>query len=376
MNRPSILIHVQHLLGTGHLRRMVALAAALVARGARVTLVSGGMPVPGLALPTGLVFVQLPPARVGDARFDTLRDAAGQPVDAAWREGRCARLRDAFETATPDLLLVEHFPFGRRLLEFELLPLLAAARDRATPPLRVAAVRDVLVTRPDPARRAAMVARAQALFDRVLFLGDPALVALTDSLPEAAALGDRLVACGYVAAPPGRSAPGDDGLDEIVVSAGGGGVGGRLLACALAARPLAAARRYRWRILTAGTDLAAARAPGLVVEPNRPDFPALLRRARLSVSQAGYNTVVDVLAAGARALLVPFAENRENEQSQRAAALAARGRAAVLAETELHPVMLARAIDLAAAAPQPGAHAIRLDGAARGAEMLLGWCRP
>lgn len=375
MSRPSLLIHVQHLLGTGHLGRMVALAAALVARGARVTLVSGGMPVPGLALPTGLVFVQLPPARVADARFDTLLDADGQPVDAAWRDARCARLRAAFETAAPDLLLIEHFPFGRRLLEFELLPLLAAARDRATPPLRVAAVRDVLVTRADPARRAAMVARAQALFDRVLFLGDPALIALTDSLPEAAALGDRLVACGYVAAPPGQAAPGDDGLDEIVVSAGGGAVGGRLLACALAARPLAAARRHPWRILTAGTGLAAARAPGLVVEPNRPDFPALLRRARLSVSQAGYNTVVDVLAAGARALLVPFAENRENEQSQRAAALAARGRATVLAETELHPAMLARAIDLAAAAPPPGAHAIRLDGAARGAALLLGWCR-
>jgi predicted glycosyltransferase len=147
-----------------------------------------------------------------------------------------------------------------------------------------------------------------------------------------------------------------------------------LLDCALQARAASAERHRRWRILAAGTGLAARRDDGLIVEPNRPDFPALLARARLSVSQAGYNTVVDLLAARTRAVLVPFAAERENEQSLRAEALAARGLATCLDEAELSPQMLAQAIDRVAAAPGP-AHDIRLDGAARGAALLLAWCR-
>jgi predicted glycosyltransferase len=73
-------------------------------------------------------------------------------------------------------------------------------------------------------------------------------------------------------------------------------------------------------------------------------------------------------------VLVPFAAERENEQSLRAEALAARGLATCLDEAELSPQMLAQAIDRVAAAPGP-AHDIRLDGAARGAALLLAWCR-
>ena len=373
-DRPRLLLHVQHLLGTGHLRRMAAIAGALAARGAAVTLMSGGPPLPDFVPPPGVAMVQLPSARAADATFRVLLDESGRPVDDAWRAARRARVLAILAQTRPDLLLIEHFPFGRRMLEFELLPLIAAARALPRPAFVASSVRDVLVAKPEPHKRAAMVARAAALFDRVLFHGDPMLLDLARSLPEAAALGDRLIATGYVALPPPQPPPGDDGVDEIVISAGGGAVGRRLLDCALAARALSAEGHRRWRILAAGTGLAARREDGLIVEPNRPDFPALLPRTRLSVSQAGYNTVVDLLAARTRAVLVPFAAERENEQSLRAAALAARGLATCLDEAELSPDMLAQAIDRAAAAPGP-THDIRLDGAACSADALLGWCR-
>lgn len=372
--RPRMLLHVQHLLGTGHLRRMAAIAGALAARGAQVVLMSGGTSLSDLAPPPGVVFEQLPPARAADATFRILLDADANPVDEAWRAARRARVLEILARTRPDLLLIEHFPFGRRLLEFELLPLIEAARALPSRPVLVSSVRDVLVAKPDAAKRAAMVERARALFDRVLFHGDPDILALTGSLPEAAALGDRLVATGYVALPAPAPSDARAGHDEILVSAGGGAVGRRLLDCALAARALGAQRGRRWRILTAATGLAPQADEGLIVEPNRPDFPALLGRARLSVSQAGYNTVVDLLTARSRALLVPFAAERENEQSLRAGALVARGLATCLDEAELSPDMLAKAIDSAAAAPRPE-HRIRLDGAQRSADLLLDWCR-
>jgi predicted glycosyltransferase len=370
---PRLLLHVQHLLGTGHLRRMAAIAAALAARGAEVTLMSGGMALPDLVAPAGVEFVQLPPMRATDAGFRTLVDGEGRPVDEAWRAARRARVLDLLARVRPDLVLIEHFPFGRRMLDFELPALIGAARALPRPAVLASSVRDVLVAKPEAAKRTAMVARARDLFDHVLFHGDTRLLTLGHSLPEAEALGPLLVETGYVALPAPPAPPADDGEEEILVSAGGGPVGRRLLDCALAARPLSAQRARRWRILAAATGLTPRREPGLIVEPNRPDFPALMARARVSVSQAGYNTVVDLLAARARGVLVPFAEGRENEQSLRAAALAARGLAICLDETELTPDMLAQAIDRAAAAPRP-VHDIRLDGAARSAGLLIAWC--
>ncbi len=368
-----ILIHVQHLLGTGHLRRMAAIAAALTAQDAQVVLMSGGTPIAGLALGQA-AFVQLAPARAADATFKILVHPDGAPVDESWKASRAAQAQAIFTRFAPHVLLIEHFPFGRRLLEFELLPLIALAQARRPRAVIVSSIRDVLAFKSDARKRQQMVDRATALFDHVLFHGDSQLLPLTASLPEADALGAQLVETGYVALPTTQDAPGIDGTDEIIVSAGGGAVGRRLLDCALAARALSRARDRTWRILTAETGLAPRREAGLVVESNRADFPSLIARAQLSVSQAGYNTIVDLLNARARAVLVPFAEHQETEQTQRAQALAAHGLATCLAEDALSPATLAAAIDAAIARPRP-THAIRLDGAARAAALVVDWSR-
>jgi predicted glycosyltransferase len=97
----------------------------------------------------------------------------------------------------------------------------------------------------------------------------------------------------------------------------------------------------------------------------------MLARCAVSVSQAGYNTVVELLAAGARAVLVPFAAAGETEQTRRAELLAGRGLAQVVVEPELTPARLAEAIDRALAAPPPARGALDLGGAAAAAEAIL-----
>jgi len=52
------LIHVQHLLGVGHLQRSLQLAAALARQQFQVELVSGGMP-QAINVPHGVRFRQL-----------------------------------------------------------------------------------------------------------------------------------------------------------------------------------------------------------------------------------------------------------------------------------------------------------------------------
>jgi predicted glycosyltransferase len=96
----------------------------------------------------------------------------------------------------------------------------------------------------------------------------------------------------------------------------------------------------------------------------------LLANCAVSVSQAGYNTVMEILAARARAVVVPFAGGAETEQMLRASALAQRGYIHVVAESDLGPQTLAAAIDRAAFGPPPPVAALDLDGAAASARIL------
>jgi predicted glycosyltransferase len=110
----------------------------------------------------------------------------------------------------------------------------------------------------------------------------------------------------------------------------------------------------------------------VTVERFRPDFPDLLRGAALSVSQAGYNTVLDILACGVRAVVVPY-EGSGDEQPLRARLLAERGLVRVVAADDLSPAQLARAMAEALTARGfPAKVRLDLDGARRSVEILAG----
>jgi predicted glycosyltransferase len=367
MPRRTALLWVQHLLGIGHYARATALAASLAARGWTVHLASGGMPT-GL-VPAGVTLHQLPPVRAADRDFSALVDADGRAVDDSWRRARRDALAALARRTAPDVLLIEHWPFGRRQFDFELEPLLDATRAPA-----FVSLRDVLVSR-RAKREAEAVDRVRRRFARVLVHGDPALIPLEASFAAAGAIADRVAYTGYVDPGPNaaREGPGAPGFGEIVVSAGGGAVGARLLEAALGAARLLPDRR--WRLLAGSRDdgalAALARRGGAdtVVERNRADFRRLVANCAASVSQAGYNTAVDLLATGAPAVLIPFATEKETEQTLRAERLAARGLATHLPEAAATPERLAAAVSERIAAP-PARAAVALDGIGETARLL------
>ncbi|HEV2189034.1 MAG TPA: glycosyltransferase [Stellaceae bacterium] len=347
-----VLFHVQYLLGIGHLQRSLRIAEALIERGLSVTLVQGGPLVPELGRARGVDVVQLPPIRARDATF-ALVDELGNPVDDDLRGARRNRILAAFAESRPDAVVIEGYPFARRAFRFELDPLIAAAR--AAGSRVVCSVRDLPTVRDDPARHRDIVARVLAEFDAVLVHGDPRLIPFDVPFPPATQIADRFVYTGYVG-DPAQPDPGLAPSGEVLVSVGGGAAGQALLATALEARRQGCLADRPWRVLAGATLTDAALAvirreapSGVVVERFRSDFPALLRRCHVSVSQAGYNTVLDIIAARARAVLVPFSAERETEQLVRAEHLARLGAAELVRESELAPASLAAAIERAAA---------------------------
>src|SRR3546814_5955219 len=111
------------------------------------------------------------------------------------------------------------------------------------------------------------------------------------------------------------------------------------------------------------TTLFRSAPPGVIVERSRPDFTRLLRRARLSVSQGGYNTVMEILDARVRAVVVPYAGGLETEQTLRAERLSAHTALQVVHEGALTPETLARAVDRALESEPSSFDTLNMDGA-------------
>jgi len=371
------MIYVQHLLGIGHLMRARLIAEALAGIGFDVHLVSGGMPIGG-RLPRSVRTVQLPPIRVTDASFTPLRDAAYTPIDDAYRSARRELLLAAYEAAAPAAVLFETFPFGRRALRFELVPLLERIESARPRPLVVASVREILQRPPKPEREREMLEWAARWFDAILVHGDPRFARFEDTYPLASQLKPPLHYTGFVLAPEAAAAAGDAGTRrEVVVSAGGGAVGIDLLAAALAAQRCSRFGHLTWRVL-AGPNIAddgferllREAGPNAVVERARVDFPALLRNAFISISQGGYNTVLDVVTSGARPVVVPFTGRGETEQRARAMRLADFGLAIVVDDWSLTPASLAAAVDQAGSRETWGRWDFASDGATESAQFI------
>ena len=365
---PRVMIYVQHLLGVGHLHRVSAIARAMARGGFETTLVSGGMPDPTLHGLDGIRFLQLPPARAQDASFRVLLDENGVPVTDDWRAMRLKTLNAIFDDVAPAVLLTELFPFGRRPMRFELLPLLSRIRALKPRPLVFSSVRDILVDRSKPERDLDTIAWLQQFYDGALIHGDPTVIPFEQTFPLAERIKGQLRYTGYIVEQHNIPVT-DAGTGEVLVSAGGGAVGMPLFRAALAARPLSAARGKPWRVLVsrharadAGEALRQMAGAGVIIEPARPDFPGMLRRCLLSISKAGYNTVMETLASRARAVVVPFSGGEETEQALRANLLAERGLLQMVRESDLSAERLASAIDAALSAPTAAAAGIDLSG--------------
>jgi predicted glycosyltransferase len=373
MSQPHrVLFYVQHLLGIGHLARASRISAALAEAGLDVTMITGGMPVDGFP-GAGTRHVALPPIASGDAGFSGLVDADGRPVDAAFEARRRDMLLGVLRDTRPDVVIIEAFPFGRRQVRFELIPLLDEIATMPNPPLVACSLRDILQERAKPGRDQESVDMVERYFDHVLVHGDPDFVRLEDTFPLASQIGSKIIYTGLVSAPlPG---PPSERFD-IVVSAGGGAVGNGLLRAAAGAAARLASN-LSWCII-AGPNLPQSDYDAIdsTLAPNarmfrfRRDFASLLTAARVSVSQAGYNTVCDVLRAGCGSVLIPFTTGGETEQRVRAERLERMGLAAVVDEETLSVEGMASAIETMLERKTTPAHRLDLEGARHTAKIL------
>jgi hypothetical protein len=167
--------------------------------------------------------------------------------------------------------------------------------------------------------------------------------------------------------------PTSDGVPLILASVGGGRVGYELLDSSIRASALLIQSVLHRMLVFTGPYMPehqyvelhelAAQYSHIQVRRFTPSFEPLMRQAALSISMAGYNTCMNLLNTGTRALVWPFTGHKNDEQTIRARKLEQRGLLTMLEPQALRPERLAEKIAASLSSPQKhSGHSINTHG--------------
>jgi predicted glycosyltransferase len=330
--------------GLGHFRRNLVIARALRAHlGANVLLLSGIREAGSFPVEKGIDTLHLPAlTKIDNLNYRPRRLEVGLE--------RLVRLRSetlyaALMAFRPDAFIVDNVPRGAvGELEKSLRTLRSGGHTYT-----VLGLRDVLDA-PENVQREWLkpenLAAIRDLYDSVWVYGDPQVydVANEYDFPEDIRRSIRFT--GYLHPLADR-----EPLDSTLVRAGeepdicvvGGGHDGEELATVFAD---ACAVDHRPGMVLSGPFMGEsatrrlAEHPEISVRRFVPDPIPLYHGARSIVSMGGYNTVMELIALGQRALIVPRVSPRQ-EQLVRATALSERGLVDLLHPDELSPERIA-----------------------------------
>ncbi len=358
-----VMFYCQHVLGMGHLVRSTEVVRALAESFSVLFVVGGEIPA-GFDMPEQIEILELPALKTA-ADFSNLQScdpSLDLEVIKTIRRDLLLRVYDQFQ---PDVLVTELFPFGRKRFSFELFPLLERAHScgQHSRPLVVCSLRDILVARDDQEEYEDRVCQIiNAFYDLVLVHGDGNIQRLEETFLRALDLHCAVEYTGYVVRKQSTGAGSEihqvaqDTVPTIIVSNGGGQTpeGHVLLECTLrAAAVLQGEIPHQFCVFTGPfmpesaymrLQELARDATNVTLSSYTPHLSAHLAQADLSISMAGYNTIMDVLTAGVRALVYPFTGGGNQEQTHRANRLAALGVLTTLQDGQLTPDQLAAII--------------------------------
>lgn len=357
----KVMFYCQHILGMGHFIRSMEIVRRL--RDFDVCFLNGGEIIQGFDFPHNVRVVNLPAIKSDEVFRDIQVTKGGETLDEV-KTRRTREILSAFDQFNPDLVMIELFPFGRKKFAFELVPLLERIRLRRKRAKVVCSLRDILVSKSDQNRYEERVCDLiNRYFDLVLIHADPQFQKLEETFSRANDLKVEIKYTGYVAQSPSTHPVdiSDFGLPSaetnrpfILASIGGGRVGKELLQCAIeASSVLEEILPHRMLIFTGPylpdeeflqlQEMAKDR-PYVTLQRYTPHLLPYMKKADLSISMAGYNTCMNILTTGVRAIVLPFTGGKNNEQTIRAEKLEALRVVTVIRPCELKPNFLAEKI--------------------------------
>ncbi|NJN10128.1 MAG: glycosyl transferase [Richelia sp. RM1_1_1] len=365
----KLLFYCQHILGMGHLVRSTEIVRGLM-QDFQICFINGGQVIKEFEFPSAIEVVNLPAIKT-DAEFKQLQvvDTSLSLVEVQeFRKNQLLEIADEFQ---PDVLMIELFPFGRGKFSFELIPLLEKLQASEKPVKIVSSLRDIVVTKTNQEKYEEKVCRLMnQYFDMLLIHGDQNFVPLDESFQRINDIQCETKYTGYVVQKPQLNPEltqeDQDIIDSerplILVSIGGGRFGHELIDCIIASAeifeeqiphqiqiftgPFAPEEKIQqWQSLTENKS-------NIRVNRYTRNLLSYMQKADLSISMSGYNTTLNVMTTGVRAMILAFKGNDDQEQRIRASKLHDLGIVKMLDESDLQPeIFSAKVIDYLAKEP-------------------------
>lgn len=322
LNHARILMYSHDTFGLGHLRRCRAIAHALVEeyKGLQVLIISGSSIAGAFNFKARVDFLKIPSViKLSNGDYTSL----GKHIDLSETLAmRRSLIRDTAAVFQPDLMLVDKEPLG---LHAEMLETLQMLRERGT--ALVLGLRDVMDA-PELLdrewRRAEVMARIEALYDAIWIYGPAGFHDPLTGLEVPGRVRERIRYTGFLRRPPPHGIPNHVPPDEdyILVTIGGGGDGGQLVADVLSAVEFDADRPYQ-TVIVLGPFMPAEEREALRQRAERLErvslwefdsrIEHLMAGASAIVSMGGYNTFCEILSFDKPALIVPRVRPREEQ---------------------------------------------------------------
>ena len=369
--RPRVAIHCQYVYGIGHYVRSLQLARGL-SKGFDVFLLNGGEVVPNYNLPPCVSCLQLPEIRKEETSPCLL------PVDRSWTLDDCFRARanvleDFVNENPPDILITEHYPFGD-LFETEVMRLIADVKKRKRDARIVSSVRDVVESETGSCRDRHVCSVLNQIYDMVLVHSDERMVPFSTSFPLVHRIEIPVHHTGYIVQPVESRAVRDD-PPLLLVSIGGGTVGGELLDAVLDAHERVAKEWRHQMVLFAGAfqkDIRHLRRRSEEVGNgqvtirafDRDGYRDMLASASGVICLGGYNSILEAVSAGLPTLVYERTFHGSNrEQAVRTALFERSGLIRRLSPKDLSIDRIVPRILALLECPRSPHNSVRMDGA-------------
>jgi predicted glycosyltransferase len=357
----KLMFYCQHILGMGHLVRSMEIVRGLM-QDFQVCFINGGEVIKEFPFPDGVEVVNLPAIKT-DEEFQALQVVDTSLTLAEVQEIRKNQLLEIYNKFQPDVLMLELFPFGRGKFSFELIPLLERVRESNVGTKVVSSLRDIVVTKTNRVKYEEKVCNLMnQYFDMLLVHGDPKFYPLEETFSRISDLKCEIHYTGFVVQEPEEnpvlsdedSAVVNSEKPLILVSIGGGRFGHELIDCVVETAPILEGKiphhlqvftgpfipeekLNNWQTLTKNSR-------NINIRRYTPNLLSYMQKADLSISMSGYNTTLNIMTTGVRAMSLAFTGNDDQEQGMRANKLDKLGVLKMLSPDDLQPDSLAQKI--------------------------------
>lgn len=321
------MFYCQYLSGMGHLVRSTEIVKHLV-KNLQVYFINGGPEIAGFEMPSQVELIRLPALWLQEGKF-TVGD--NQSVEEV-KEIRKNLLISEFDKIKPDCLITEFFPFGRHKLFFELIPFIEHIKNTSPNTKIVCSLRDVIGKESEPEEEEIICNLMNRYFDLLLFHADSNFQQFSESFNRHKDIKSEVIYTGFVTQSP-KNYVNDASLlwgdvnsetAKILVSVGGGRIGYELLETVITASPILAKEIPHFIKIFTGPFMPedkvqqlrqlAGACSNIQIETYTLQLWEYMKTADIALSLSGYNTIMNILSTGVRAIVVPIGHEKQDQE--------------------------------------------------------------